>query len=222
LAFPASMPQVMAVTALAGPKIQYQPWYASKGNNLFITTFGGDNGQDQDQNGMMDGIYSTDLTGSGYGLRMGTSMACPQFAGLVALARSSGMPSRVIRSSLAGTATDLGAAGYDLQFGHGLMSGRSLTTTNPRVYAVVTSGARVVSISLVQTDGSFLVGNLPPSSSAALVLVSDQDNNGLAGEAGDLRSSSMVFDSKAGQVSQVGQIAMSLANGQNPISLEIK
>ena len=222
LAFPASMPQVMAVTALAGPKIQYQPFYASKGNNLFITAFGGDASQDQDQNGMMDGIYSTDLTPSGYGLRMGTSMASPQVVGLVALALSSGIPSNVIHASLAGTATDVGAAGYDLQFGFGLISGRSVNIANPRVYATVFSKGKLVSISLVQSDNSFLVGNVPPSGTGLLVLATDNDNDGIAGEAGDMISSSMLFESKGGTVSNLGQVSMAVTSGLQAFSLEIK
>ncbi len=222
LAFPASMPQVMAVTALAGPKIQYQPFYASKGNNLFITAFGGDSGQDQDQNGTMDGIYSTDLTPSGYGLRMGTSMASPQVAGLAALALSSGIPSNVIHASLAGTTTDVGAAGYDLQFGFGLMSGRTVNTPNPRVYAAVFTKGKLVSISLVQSDNSFLVGNIPPSSTGVLTLVSDNDNDGIAGEAGDRISSPMLFESKGGVVSNLGRVSLAVASGLQAFSLEIK
>ncbi|NJK44505.1 MAG: S8 family serine peptidase [Pleurocapsa sp. SU_196_0] len=112
VSYPAALPGVIAVTALAGPITPYQPFYASHGPGVWVTAYGGDTTADQDGNGVPDGILSTDVTESGYGLRMGTSMACPQVAGLIALALSSGTPAFLARDSVARTASDLGAWGW--------------------------------------------------------------------------------------------------------------
>jgi serine protease len=222
LAFPASMPEAIAVTALAGPKIQYQPWYASRGNGLWVTAFGGDNSQDQDANGTPDGVYSTDLTSSGYGWRNGTSMAAPQVAGLAALALSCGVPSPVVRGLIAGSATDLGPIGFDLSFGHGVISSRLATTPNPRVYAVALEAGSVLGFSPVQTDGTFLLGNLPPSSRVTVFVGTDGDGDGILGEAGDALSSPMPLEPRMAVVSDLSDVPLALTDGQRAFPLEVK
>jgi serine protease len=97
LAYPAALPGMIAVTALAGPITPYQPAYASRGAGLWLTAYGGDLSSDQDQNGIADGILSTDL-GEAYGLRSGTSMAAPQVTGVSALALSTSFELRLIRN----------------------------------------------------------------------------------------------------------------------------
>jgi serine protease len=208
LAYPAALPGVVAVTALAGPKIAYQPFYASRGSGLWVTAYGGDSTQDQDGDRVMDGVLSTDLKAgingapgtSGYGLRMGTSMASPQVAGLAALALSSGTPNFLLRSALANNTSDIGPLGFDARFGHGLISGRIATPGAPRAYVLAFTGTpqrvagsnqlapKLLGWTLVQPDGSYQLNNLPTGSGLKLIAATDANANGLLGEAGEFAS----------------------------------
>lgn len=214
LAYPAALPGVVAVTSLAGPKIAYQPFYASRGAGLWVTAYGGDSTQDQDGDRVMDGILSTDLTAgqSGYGLRMGTSMASPQVAGLAALALSSGTPSFLVRDALSSTTSDIGPLGFDARFGFGLIAGRIATPSAPRAYVLAfassvagtggtgTNTAKLLSWALVQTDGSYRLNNLPTGSSINLIAATDADGDGVLGEAGEFLSAAQAVVPVVGKV----------------------
>ncbi len=228
LSYPAALPGVIAVTALAGPTIPYQPWYASRGAGLWVTAYGGDIAQDQDANGAMDGILSTDLTPSGYGLRMGTSMASPQVAGLVALAISSGMPSSLVKTGLAATASDLGPLGFDARYGYGLISGRIGSPSSPKVYVLAldsstlnTSSPTVLAWTPVQRDGTFSLTNLPAPSSVTLVAASDANGDGVLGHAGEFTSSSPVsVKARSGQTAVAPPFNLVLSGGSTTYHLE--
>jgi subtilisin family serine protease len=221
LTYPAALPGVVAVTALAGPQIAYQPWYASRGAGLWVTAYGGDTSQDQDRNGAPDGILSTDLTQSGYGLRMGTSMASPQVAGLAALALSSGTPSNLVRSALANTASDLGPMGFDARYGYGLISGRLGLPSSPRVYAVaLDANGKAVNWTVVQSDGRFTLTNLNPASSLEILAASDGDGDGIVGEAGELISSRSSLQAKSGETVVVMPISLNPSGGTLSLKLE--
>jgi serine protease len=240
LAYPAALPGVVAVTALAGPKIAYQPFYASRGSGLWVTAYGGDSTQDQDGDRVMDGILSTDLTAgkSGYGLRMGTSMASPQVAGLAALALSSGTPSFLVRDALSSNTSDIGPLGFDARFGFGLMAGRIATPSAPRAYVLAfasgvagTGGAggtggtgstaKLLSWSLVQADGSYRLNNLPTGSSVNLVAATDANGNGVLGEAGEFLSAGQAVVPVMGKVT--GQpIALELQPSDGTATISLK
>jgi serine protease len=225
LAFPAALPGVVSVTALAGPTGAYQPYYAQKGNGLWITAYGGDLGADQDHNGVQDGILSTYITmnGSGYALDAGTSMACPQASGMLALALSSGTKPDLARDMLAANATDMGVKGYDPQFGFGLVSGRSGSPSNPRAYVIaLESGTEtMISYSLVQPDGTFTLSNLPPGKSLELRAVSDQNANGKLAEAGELISEARVFTAQDAQTLNLEPFNLNPSDGLNVFQLAL-
>jgi subtilisin family serine protease len=65
----------------------------------------------------------------------GTSAACPVVAGVVAAVRtsypSSSLPPAALRSLLTQTATDLGPAGYDPDYGWGVIGVRGLLQALP-------------------------------------------------------------------------------------------
>jgi len=67
-----------------------------------------------------ESILST-VPGSTYGLKSGTSMACPHVSGVAALvlSRYPGMSNEEVRERLTDTADDLGSPGKDLQYGYG-------------------------------------------------------------------------------------------------------
>ena len=74
------------------------------------------------------GIYSTvNSSDSAYGNDSGTSMASPAVAGIAALcfARNPSLTPAQVQSILQSTATDLGDAGWDRQFGYGLVNARA-------------------------------------------------------------------------------------------------
>jgi len=70
-----------------------------------------------------ESILST-TPGNTYGLRSGTSMACPHVSGVAALllSRYPGMSNLEVRKRLAGTADDLGSPGKDARYGYGLVN----------------------------------------------------------------------------------------------------
>jgi serine protease len=219
LAYPAALLGVVAVTSLAGPTIAYQPWYASKGLGVWVTGYGGDATQDQNKDGIKDGIFSTDL--GGYGLRMGTSMASPQVAGLAALALASGTPAHLVRDTLANTATELGAMGYDLNFGHGLASGRVVGHSLPRSYVLAFDQDKVIAWTLVQNDGSFILNNLP-AIPLTLLAASDEDGDALLAEAGELSSVSLAVTPVSAQQIQTSDFTLSVASEGHSIPLEAR
>ena len=218
VAYPAALPGVVSVTALAGPTLAYQPWYANKGPGTVLTAYGGDTGQDQDGDGVKDGIFSTDL--GGYSLRMGTSMASPQVAGMVALALASGTPAEVARDTLASTAVDLGPLGYDPSFGYGLATGRTATGSDPRSYVVAfDASGKVIGWTLVQADGSYTLSDLPPGIPLTLRALSDEDGDLVLGEAGELVSAPQTFTASAGETSFTSDASLTLSNGAGQLVL---
>lgn len=67
-------------------------------------------------------IYST-VMGGGYGYQTGTSASSPHAAGVAALLIASGLTDNVdVRHRLGDSAEDLGAAGWDTQFGKGMVN----------------------------------------------------------------------------------------------------
>jgi serine protease len=220
LAYPAALPRVVSVTSLAGPVTTYQPWYANRGLGIWITAFGGDTTQDQNKDGVSDGILSTDV--DGYGLRMGTSMASPQAAGILALALASGTPTTLARDTLAGTATDLGVMGYDLNFGYGLVSARLAATFKPRVYILVLDQSKKVkSWTIAQDDTRFRLDTIPSGTPLSLVLASDSDGDNVLGEVGEFWTSREVTVT-AGEVITISDIILGISDGSKKFQLEAR
>lgn len=104
----------------------------------------------------------TDDKADGYTMLSGTSMAAPHVTGLLALykERFPNVTNKELRTLLVGTATDLGTAGRDRLYGHGLVSYKKvlpgyidLTTTVSKSQITVTSKepARLTSIMIGST-----------------------------------------------------------------------
>ncbi|MDH5759182.1 MAG: S8 family serine peptidase [Gemmatimonadota bacterium] len=99
-------------------------YYTNWGAGLDITAPGGQMYSNTTEEG---GIYSS--VPGGYAYYQGTSMAAPQVTGTAAIVASvAGLQGAALRARLEGTTDDLGAAGYDTQFGWGrLNSYRAVT-----------------------------------------------------------------------------------------------
>ncbi len=220
LAFPAALPGVIAVTALAGPSTLYQPGYAQKGDGVWVSAFGGDMAADQNRDGIPDGILSLDIAG-GYALRNGTSMATPVAAGVAALAISGGTPQRLVRDALAKTALDLGARGYDTRYGYGLVNAQIGQSLSPRSYALILDSAgKIVTWSVITADSSFLIGNLETNQANSLVIASDTDGDAILGEAGEFISAATAITVQSAQILDVGTINLTISTGSTTYTLE--
>jgi serine protease len=102
--------------------------YSNYGNSIDVVAPGGD-GNDRNRDGYVDGILqqtlvSGTLNSFGYHFYTGTSMATPHVAAAAALLLSvkPSLSPAQIQALLEETAHDLGSAGFDQYYGHGLIN----------------------------------------------------------------------------------------------------
>ena len=118
--------------------------YSNTGNYLDLAAPGGIWDTDQNGDGYDDGVYQQtvwvdpldpDYSDFDYLFYFGTSMAAPHVTGVAALLASTGvMEPDDIREALENSARDLGTAGWDEEFGHGLIDAyAALAYFNPPV-----------------------------------------------------------------------------------------
>lgn len=128
--YPAAYPGAFAVSSV-GPTKRLA-FYSSYGPEIAVAGPGGDKNLGGDDGGILQNTVvpnRPELT-SVYLSYQGTSMATPHVAGIAALVMSAGVtdPSRV-EAILRETAEDLGTAGRDDRFGHGLVNAAKAVET---------------------------------------------------------------------------------------------
>jgi len=149
LGYPAAYTDsVMAVAATRIDKTK--SYYSNYGPGLSISAPGGDLNVDQNNDGYGDGVLQQTIAGGnvgkfGYYFYQGTSMATPHVSAVAALVASQGISSPTdIRNILESTALDLGAPGWDENYGYGLvdaykavLEARTRTQTSGSVSSLV-------------------------------------------------------------------------------------
>lgn len=107
--------------------------YSSTGSYVSLVAPGGDLTVDQNGDGHPDGIlqqtFKSDPNDFAYWFFQGTSMATPHVTGLAALLASYGVTSPdKIREAMERTARDLGPAGWDAEYGWGMIDAHAALT----------------------------------------------------------------------------------------------
>ena len=132
----ASYPAADAAYCIAVGAVRYDSRrapYSNTGSYLSVTAPGGDTTVDQNDDGYVDGVlqqtFRSDPSEFAYWFLQGTSMAAPHVSGLAALLASQGVtnPDR-IREAIELTARDLGPAGWDAEFGWGIIDAAAALT----------------------------------------------------------------------------------------------
>ncbi|MBA2279945.1 MAG: S8 family serine peptidase [Actinomycetota bacterium] len=131
VSYPAALDGVIAVGAVRVDLTR--PAYSNYGSALDIVAPGGDTSVDQDGDGYRDGIlqesFTTSLSEFCYCFLHGTSMAAPQVSAVAALLAARGLTDPdAIESMLLATTRDLGPAGRDDEYGHGLLRADAAVT----------------------------------------------------------------------------------------------
>lgn len=167
--FPASYPEVVSVSSVA-PDFTLAS-YSSFGSGIEIAAPGGELSEGGDW-GVISTRWDFDENGPTYSAMQGTSMAAPHVSGIAALILSSspGLSADQVRSRLTTYASDLGAAGRDDEFGHGLVhAGASVREgvwppVDTHVLLYDDESGEIVIREVVERDGSFEIGALEDGS----------------------------------------------------------
>jgi len=135
--YPASYDDAVISVSAVDPN-KNKAFYSNFGCYVDVAAPGGDATQNTNGDNLADGVMSTQgsdistLTYT-YGLKQGTSMATPHIAGVAALMKSvySNLTPAEFKRALRGDmiTEDLGVAGRDDQFGHGLIDAHSAVLT---------------------------------------------------------------------------------------------
>jgi serine protease len=108
--------------------------YSQYGADLDVVAPGGDTSVDQNGDGYGDGILQQTFSGStknfGYYFFQGTSMATPHVAAIAALVKANkpAYTAAQVRNAIQGSCLDLGAGGFDAEYGWGLVNAADALT----------------------------------------------------------------------------------------------
>jgi serine protease len=187
---PANYPGVIAVAATT--RTNSVALYSNWGSEIWIAAPGGDTSVHQ-----ANGVLST-LPGNSYGWAQGTSMAAPHVAGVASLMLGANrdLTPWEVKLLLAATATDLAPAGWDPDFGFGLIHAQravqlardSLTARHSDFIVRIRSGANVVAQTRADPGGNFTLENIP-AGSYIIEAGTDVNRNGVLGDPGEFLGS---------------------------------
>ncbi len=169
--YPAVYDEVIAVGATRYDEARAP--YSNFGPELDVVAPGGDTSVDQNGDGYVDGVlqqtFGRNLNEFSYYFYQGTSMAAPHVAAAAAMLISNGNATTPdeVREALQSTADDLGASGFDEQFGHGLINLPAALAWS----AGPVDNAPTVSVT-APTDGAVVAGSVLVTATAA-------DDNGV-------------------------------------------
>ncbi len=154
---PACHSDVIAV----GATDQYDAlaYYSSWGSQIDVVAPGGDNRADLNGDGYIDGVLQETFENGNpaeviYGFKQGTSMATPHVSGTAALMLSANPAATIdqVKKALEVTATDLGASGWDMYYGHGLIDAERAVDAVLDTESPTWSGGSTVSVTPHETS----------------------------------------------------------------------
>jgi serine protease len=162
--YPAAYPGVIAVSAVDAQRAF--AGYSNRGATIDVAAPGGDSSADLTGDGFPDGVLSTGASGDdfAYTFLQGTSMAAPHVSGVLALMKSINpelSPADLDRLLQDGElTTDLGPAGRDDRFGHGLINAQRAVNAALRSIGVEVSEPREISASARTLNFGSVLDNL--------------------------------------------------------------
>jgi subtilisin family serine protease len=191
--YPAALPGVIAVAAVGSSytKASYSNFASpGLGSRVDIAAPGGETAGNA-TGGVYSAWWNFATNQPTWTFLQGTSMAAPHVSGVAALllAREPGLTAAQLKSRLLDYAVDIGAAGLDSQFGHGLLNARNSLTQSfapPRALFAklfdATTGATLQSAATT-ADGSYSFAGLG-NGSYLVFAGEDEDGDGVIGAPG--------------------------------------
>ncbi len=158
VAYPAAYSSLISVAATDYNNVI--SYYSNRGRGLDLSAPGGDVTKDLNGDGYADGILQQTFgggsgPGGGYILYQGTSMAAPHISGVAALLISQGVKgARNIKRALTITATDIGTAGYDTTYGHGLVNAAAALNYPKSTLSLKVSKRKIVYRNRIKVSGT--------------------------------------------------------------------